>query len=78
MKVDLQKEKQTEITKIYSIIAYEIMSITITPNLSAHLELMLFCNNNQLYNKRYLLIGKEYTDWSTGNYLDFFISLLLL
>ena len=62
MKVDLQKEKQTEITKIYSIIAYEIMSITITPNLSAHLELMLFCNNNQLYNKRYLLIGKEYTD----------------
>ena len=38
------------------------MSITITPNLSANLELMLFCNNNQLYNKRYLLIGKEYTD----------------
>lgn len=70
----IYKKKKTEITKIYSIIAYEIMSITITPNLSANLELMSFCNNNQLYNKRYFLIGKEYTDWSTSNYLDFFIS----
>ena len=74
MKVDLINEKQVQITKIYNIIAYEIQSITITPNTSALLEIMLFCDDNELFNKRYLLISKEYSDWSTDDYLDVFIS----
>ena len=74
MKIDLQKDEQTEIIKIYNIISYQILSITITPNLSGLLEIMLFCDNNEVYSKKYLLIGKEYTDWLTDNYLDVFIT----
>ena len=74
MIVNLINEKQVQITKIYNIIAYEIQSITITPNTSALLEIMLFCDDNELFNKRYLLISKEYSDWSTDDYLDVFIS----
>ena len=74
MKVDWIIEKQVQITKLYNIIAYEIQSITITPNTSALLEIMLFCDDNELFNKRYLLISKEYTDWSTDDYLDVFIT----
>ena len=74
MIVNLINEKQVQITKIYNIIAYEIQSITITPNTSALLEIMLFCDDNELFNKRYLLISKEYSDWTTDDYLDVFIS----
>ena len=74
MKVDWIIEKQVQITKLYNIIAYEIQSITITPNTSALLEIMLFCDDNELFNKRYLLINKEYSDWTTDDYLDVFIT----
>ena len=36
MKVDLQKDKQTEISKIYDIVGYEILSITITPTVTTN------------------------------------------
>ena len=74
MKVELINDKQVQINKIYNIIAYEIQSITITPNTSALLEIMLFCDDNELFNRRYLLIAKEYFDWQSDDYLDVFIT----
>ena len=72
MKIDLEN---TVIVKInYNIISYEILTINIKPNISGLLEIMFYCDDNQLYSRQYLLINKEYTDWTTDDYLNLFIS----
>ena len=72
MKIDL--ENIVIVKKNYNIISFEILSINIKPNISALLDIMIFCDNNQLYSKQYLLIDKEYSDWQTDDYLSFFIT----
>ena len=75
MKIDL--ENIVIVKKNYNIISFEILSINIKPNISALLDIMIFCDNNQLYSKQYLLIDKEYSDWSTDDYLPYIIKLNL-
>ena len=72
MKIEL--ENPIIVKKNYNIISYQILSINIKPNISAVLEIMFYSDDNELYSRQYLLIGQEYTDWETDDYLDIFIS----
>ena len=71
MKIEIQNTES--ITKIFTITHYEIINITITPNLKAIIELLFFCTNGSIYRKNYTLQDKEYTDWLDDSYLDTFI-----
>ena len=72
MKIEL--ENPIIVKKNYNIISYQILSINIKPNISAVLEIMFYCDDNELYSRQYQLINKEYTDWETDDYLNTFIS----
>ena len=71
MKVDLLES--TQIIKIYNIISYKIIAIHLTPGLNATLEIMFYCDDDNIYNKKYLLEKKEYIEWETDDYLDYFL-----
>ena len=73
MKIDL--ENIVTVKKDYNIVSFEIMSINIKPNISAILEIIFFCDNDKLYSRQYLLIEKEYLDWTTDDYLPYIIKL---
>ena len=70
MKIDLLQS--TQIIKIYNIISYKIIAIHLTPGLNANLEIMFYCDDDNIYNKKYLLENQEYLDWETDDYLDYF------
>ena len=73
MKIEIQNTEP--ITKIFTITHYEIINISITPNLiKAIIELLFFCTNGSIYRKNYTLQDKEYTDWLDDSYLDTFIT----
>ena len=72
MKVDLLES--TQIIKIYNIISYKIITIHLTPGLNATLEIMFYCDDDNIYNKKYLLENQEYLDWQTDDYLDYFVT----
>ena len=72
MKIDL--ENIVTVKKNYNIISFEIMSINIKPNISALLEIMFFCDDDKLYSRQYLLVEKEYLDWTTDDYLPYIIT----
>ena len=72
MKIDLLQS--TQIIKIYNIISYKIIAIHLTPGLNATLEIMFYCDDDNIYNKKYLLENQEYLDWQTDDYLDYFIT----
>ena len=75
MKFEL--ETIVTVKKNYNIISFEILSINIKPNISAQLEIMFYCDDDKLYSRQYLLIDKEYSDWSTDDYLPYIIKLNL-
>ena len=75
MKVDL--ENAIIVKKNYNIISFEIWSINIKPNISALLEIMFYCDDDKLFSRQYLLIDKEYSDWTTDDYLPRIIKLNL-
>ena len=65
MKIEL--ENPIIVKKNYNIISYQILSINIKPNISAVLEIMFYCDDDELYSRQYLLIDKEYLDWETDD-----------
>ena len=71
MKIEIQNSEP--ITKIFTITDYEIINISITPNVKAIITLLFFCTNNSIYRKNYTLQDKEYSDWLDDSYLDSFI-----
>ena len=75
MKVDL--ENAIIVKKNYNIISFEILSINIKPNISANLDIIIYCNDDKLYSRQYLLIDKEYSDWTVDDYLPYIIKLNL-
>ena len=72
MKIEL--ENPIIVKKNYNIIGYQILSINIKPTISAVLEIMFYCDDNELYSRQFTLIGQEYLDWETDDYLHTFIS----
>ena len=75
MKFEL--EKNIVIKKNYNISAYEIISINIKPNISANLDIMIYCDDNQLYFRQFLLEHELYLNWTTDDYLPYIIELNL-
>ena len=75
MKIEL--EKNIIIKKNYNIISFEILSINIKPNVSALLDIMIFCDDDKLYSKQFLLSDQLYLDWTTDDYLPYIIKLNL-
>ena len=75
MKFDL--EKNIIIKKNYIILSFDILSINIKPNVSALIEIMFYCDDDQLYSRLFLLENQLYLDWSTDDYLPYIIKLNL-
>ena len=62
------------ITKQYIIQSYEILYINLKLNESALIYIMIFYNDNQTVEKNFILIGQDYTDWNTDDYLYEYIN----
>ena len=67
MKIDLKQN--ITITKKSIIIAYEINSIVLVPNTSATLSLFVYCDDNTLEQKIFILVEKAYDDYINDEYL---------
>ena len=67
MKIDLKQN--ITITKKSIIIAYEINSIMLKPNESATISIFVYCDDNTLQEKIFMLIGKAYYDYINDEYL---------
>ena len=62
------------ITKQYIIQSYEILYINLKLNVSGHIYIMIFYNDNFSIEKNFILIGQDYTDWNTDDYLYSYIN----
>ena len=67
MKFEL--ETIVTVKKNYNIISFEILSISIKPNISANLDIMIFCNDDddKVYFRQFLLSDQLYLDWTTDD-----------
>ena len=76
MKIEL--EKNIIIKKNYNIISFEILSINIKPTISALLDIMIFCNDDddKVYFRQFLLSDQLYLDWTTDDYLPYIIKIV--
>ena len=62
------------ITKKYIIQSYEILYINLKLNVSGHIYIMIFYNDTETIEKKFILIGQDYTDWNTDDYLYSYIN----
>ena len=62
------------ITKKYIIQSYEILYINLKLNVSGHIYIMIFYNDTETIEKNFILIGQDYTDWNTDDYLYSYIN----
>ena len=67
MKINLLKN--IEIIKTTIITGYEINSIMLKPNESATISIFVYCDDNTLQEKIFMLIGTDYNDYVDDNYL---------
>ena len=67
MKIDLKQN--ITITKTSIIISYEINSIMLVPNTSATISIFVYCDDNTLQQKTFMLINKAYDDYINDEYL---------
>ena len=66
-------ESITILQKI-SIISYEIVSISLVLNTSATVYLLLFSNDNKIYERVLLLNGDDYLAYTDDSYLYIYIN----
>ena len=62
------------IKKQYIIQSYEILYINLKLNVSGHIYIMIFYNDTETIEKNFILIGQDYTDWNTDDYLYSYIN----
>ena len=67
MKVNLLEPKKIITTKI--ITGYEINSVMLVPNTSATISLFVYCDDNTLEQKIFILVEKAYDDYINDEYL---------
>ena len=67
MKVNLIENIEIITKKI--ITGYEINSIMLVPNTSATIAIFVYCDDNTLQQKIFMLIGKAYDDYINDEYL---------
>ena len=66
-------ESITILQKI-SIISYEIVSVSLVLNTSATVYLLLFSNDNKIYERVLLLNGDDYLAYTDDSYLYIYIN----
>ena len=62
------------ITKQFVIQSYEILYVNLKLNESASIYIMIFYNNNQTIEKKFILIGDDYSNWTNDDYLYDYIN----
>ena len=67
-------DKQVMINKQYVINSYEILYINLKLNESASIYIMIFFSNNETVERSFILIGQDYTDWTTDDYLYSYVN----
>ena len=67
MKIDLKKN--ITIIKKSIIEAFEISNVMIIPNTSATISIFVYCDDNTLQERIFMLIGKNYDDYVDDTYL---------
>ena len=67
MKVNLTQN--ITIVKKSILLAYEINSIMLIPSTSATISIFVYCDDNTLQQKTFMLVGKAYDDYVDDNYL---------
>ena len=67
MKVNLTQN--ITIIKKSTLLAYEINSIMLKPNESATISIFVYCDDNTLQEKTFMLINKAYDDYINDEYL---------
>ena len=72
MKVNLLEPKKIITTKI--ITDYAINSIMLVPYESATISLFVYCDDNTLEQKTFMLVGKAYDDYINDEYLYNYIN----
>ena len=67
MKINLTQN--ITIVKKSILLAYEINSIMLKPNESATISIFVYCDDNTLQQKTFMLINKAYDDYINDEYL---------
>ena len=62
------------ITKEYIIQSYEILYINLKLNVSGHIYIMIFYNDNETIEKDFMLIEDDYLKWDNDDYLYEYIN----
>ena len=70
----IKLENQIIVTKKYVIQSYEILYINLKLNISGHIYIMIFHNDTETIEKNFTLIGDDYTNWSSDDYLYTYIN----
>ena len=73
MKVNLLEHKKIITTKI--ITGYEINSIMLVPDTSATISIFVYCDDNTLQQKTFMLVNKFYDDYINDEYLYNYIDI---
>ena len=74
MKYYLENPQPFTISKVYLITHYEIFNIMIVPQNSAVVQVWFYDDRATRYERSFRLIGQEYLDWSTDDYLYEYIN----
>ena len=61
----------------YNLSSLQKIIISIKPTISALIDIMLFCNDDKIYFRQFLLSDQLYLDWTTDDYLPYIIKLNL-
>ena len=62
------------IKKEFILQSYEILYINLKLYESATIYIMIFFNNDETVERSFVLIGQDYTDWTTDDYLYSYIN----
>ena len=74
MKYHFENPQSFTISKIYNIINYEIYNILLIPLHSAVVQVYFYDDHNVRYERSFCLIGQEYLDWTSDDYLYEYIN----
>ena len=74
MKHNFEQIVEIAITKKFTITHYEIGNILLNPNVSAVVQVIFYEDDNIRHDRSFLLIGKDYIDWQTDDYLYSYIN----
>ena len=70
----LENPKPFTISKSYTITHYEIFNILLIPQISAVIQVWFYDDRATRYERSFRLIDKDYSDWTTDDYLYEYIN----